>query len=126
MHPVDLFNAREVIDSLTEERDAYYATSMEVEREKSHLAAEVVRLKAYLEVDGDALKRKADTIAALRAELAALRGACDPFVLFIDRWDANPLRGASDAFYCIHTGVEGKEAELRLEYFRKLRDALGR
>ncbi|TXH46286.1 MAG: hypothetical protein E6Q97_29835 [Desulfurellales bacterium] len=52
MHPVDLFNAREVIDSLTKERDAYYATSMEVEREKSHLAAEVARLKQASIVPG--------------------------------------------------------------------------
>lgn len=37
------------------------------------LTAEVARLKAYLEVDGDALKGKADTITVLRAELAALR-----------------------------------------------------
>ncbi len=37
------------------------------------LEAEVARLKAYLEVDGDALKGKADTITVLRAELAALR-----------------------------------------------------
>lgn len=71
MHPVDLFNAREVIDSLIEERDAYSATSMEMERENWRLTAEVARLKSnlaaledekntYIDYVGDALGQDHD------------------------------------------------------------------
>ena len=51
-----------------------------------------------------------------------LREKLEPFIRFIDTWDAKPLGGIADEFYAIHTSTQ-YEASLRLSDFRKLREA---
>lgn len=56
----------------------------------SELRAEVARLNALLEVDGEALKGKADTIAALRAQFAEAQKHAGKKRDALGRLDASP------------------------------------